>query len=138
MQQLLLVAPHRVPFRMMASSFGLQQLGCLKPSLLHAVLLQSTTALKAMCIAGRAVGTPCAFLVAEPKRVTTRVGAVLPPGQGHFGSTYNMRVATSSNCRHQACCEHAPTGAGNGASLPQSRMTCCVYIIKVDPKQPNH
>ena len=66
-QQLLLGASHGVPFSMMAFSFGLQELGCLKRSLLHAVLLQSTTALKAMCTAGRDVGTPCAFLVADLK-----------------------------------------------------------------------
>ena len=68
-QQLLEAASHGMPFHMMAFSFGLQQLGCLNRSLLHAVLLQSTTALKAMCTAGRGVGTPCAFLVAELKEV---------------------------------------------------------------------
>ena len=68
-QQLLLGASHGMPFSMMAFSFGLQELGCLKRSLLHALLLQSTTALKAMCTAGRGVGTPCAFLVAELKEV---------------------------------------------------------------------
>ena len=71
-QQPLLGASHRMPFRMMAMmafSFGLQERGRLKRSLLHAVLLHSITALKAMCTAGRGVGTPCAFLVAELKEV---------------------------------------------------------------------
>ena len=58
-QQLLLAAFHRVPFRMMAFPYGQQQLGCLMRSLLLAVLLQSTTALKAMCTTRRGVGTPC-------------------------------------------------------------------------------
>ena len=71
-QQLLLAGSHMVPFRMMAFSFGLQQLGCLKRSLMHASLLQSTTALKTMCTAGRGVGTPCAFLVAELKEVASQ------------------------------------------------------------------
>ena len=68
-QQLLQAASHGMLFRMLAFSLGQQQLGCLKRNLLHAVLPQSTTALKAMCIAGRGVGTPCAFLAAELKEV---------------------------------------------------------------------
>ena len=68
-QQLLQAASHDMPLRMMAFSFGLEQLDCLKRSLLHAVLLESHTALKAMCTAGCCVGTPCAFLVAELKEV---------------------------------------------------------------------
>ena len=61
-----------MPFRMMAFSFGLQELSCLKRSLLRAVLSQSATELKAMCAAGCGVGTPCAFLVAELKEVANQ------------------------------------------------------------------
>ena len=68
-QQLLQAASCGMTFHMMAFSFGLQELGCLKLSLLRAVLSQSATELKAMCAAGCSVGTPCAFLVAELKEV---------------------------------------------------------------------
>ena len=69
-QQQLQAASHGMLFRVMAFSFGLQQLGCLKRSLLHAVLTQSITALKAMRTVGHSVGTPRVFLVAELKEVT--------------------------------------------------------------------
>ena len=86
----------------------------------------------------RALAHPVLSSWRSSKRWQDRVAAVLLLGQGHLGSTYNMRMATSSNCQHQACCERMPTGAGNGTSVPKSRMTCCFYTIKVDLKQQEH
>ena len=134
-QQLLVAPSHGMPFRMMAFSFGLQQLGCLMLSLLHAVLLQSTTALKAMCTAERGVGIPCAFLVAELKEVAGQGWCRVVAGPRSFWFNLQHAGATLSNCQHQARFEHTPTGAGDGTSLPESRMTCCFCTIKVDLKQ---
>ena len=92
-RQLLESVRNIIPSDKMAFLFGLQELDCLKRSLLVGALAQSTNRLKALCAVGRATGTACAFAVVELK-VVTGGGAGLLLGQGHFGAACTSQLAS--------------------------------------------